>query len=611
MKKMNLNRFFIALVCAGSIFFNSCGEDFLYIAPTGVLDEDALSTSQGAEMLIYACYNQLMNRGTNGSNWGANLNNWALGSIYGGDANKGSDITDQSTLNELELYVLLPTQGYINEKYTWIYFASKRVQIALNMLDKIKDMPEPTKDLRRAELYFLRAVFYFEGVKCFGPFIPYLDETVTDPNPKVYNDKDIWPNIYADIDKAIAGLPDKPAQLGRAYVWAAKMLKAKMLMQQGKLSEAKPILQDVLTNGKTASGLAYGLVDDLTDNWKCDMDNKSKESIFEIQYSNDGNNKGNMGMSLCFPHNGGPGGCCGFFQPSFDLVNSFQVDANGLPYLNEEYRDMPSVTILQPATGSVYLKDGNENDATKRILALTYEPDPTLPVDPRLDFAVGRNNFPYKDYGVAMNHWVREHINGGIFLPKKHVYSADEGKRGLGSSSMSDGWAPGSAMNVQYLSVRDAYLCLAECLADANDLTGAMGYVNKVRERAANPVNIIKHKDGTPAANYKVATYPATHAAFSDKATCIKAIRMERKLELAMEGHRWFDLARWGGQYMSDELYKYVTYEKKYIGKFASAARLSADRTMYPIPQGQIDAMGADENKVNYLQQPKAWGGTR
>lgn len=53
---------------------------------------------------------------------------------------------------------------------------------------------------------FLRAMFYFESIKVFGPFIPYYDETATDNNPMIHNDKDIYENVLADVDKAIAGL---------------------------------------------------------------------------------------------------------------------------------------------------------------------------------------------------------------------------------------------------------------------------------------------------------------------------------------------------------------------------------------------------------------------
>ena len=87
-------------------------------------------------------------------------------------------------------------------------------------------------------------------------------------------------------------------------------------------------------------------------------------------------------------------------------------------------------------------------------------------------------------------------------------------------------------------------LLYAECLANDGELAAAMQQVNDIRERAAKEANIIYLDDGTPAANYLVNPYPSSHAAFTDKATCIKAIRMERKLELAMEGQRFFDAPR-------------------------------------------------------------------
>lgn len=78
---------------------------------------------------------------------------------------------------------------------------------------------------------------------------------------------------------------------------------------------------------------------------------------------------------LAYPHNTGPGGCCGFYQPSFELVNSFQVDANGLPYLNGEYRTKKSVSVR------------NSDSSQDAVLAVN---DNNIAVDPRLDFAVGR-----------------------------------------------------------------------------------------------------------------------------------------------------------------------------------------------------------------------------
>ncbi|KAA6338646.1 RagB/SusD family nutrient uptake outer membrane protein [termite gut metagenome] len=569
---------------AALMVLGSCGEDFLYKEQQGSLSVDQLDNAQGVELWVANAYANLTE-----ADWGASIFNWALSGMYGGDANKGSDPGDQSVLNEMEMYNTMSTNGYLNEKWKWTYKGSKRVALALQAVNKATDMDASIKNTRMGELYYLRAMFYFESVRVFGPYIPYLDETITENDPKVYNDKDIYPNIIADIDKAIANLPETQPEPGRVNVWAAKALKAKILMQKGDLAAAKPILADVLANGVTSFGKKYALAEDVTTNWDSFRDNTSPESIWEIQFSVEVNNNGNIGMSLCYPHNSGPGGCCGFYQPSFELVNSFQVDENGLPYLNAEYRTKLSVS-----------EKGGEGDA------FTINNN-GIPVDPRLDFAVGRYEIPYKDYGLPATDWIRNPVNGGIFLPKKHVYSKAEADASLGKASYSAGWAPGSAMNIQYLSVRDAMLLYAECLANDGELTTAMGLVNAIRTRAALDVNIVKKPDGTPAANYKIGNYPSSHLAFTDKATCIKAIRIERKLELAMEGQRFFDLSRWGGDYMAAELTAYVDYEKYYIPKFMAATHLPATRTMFPIPDSQVQTMGNDENGKPYLVQPDPW----
>lgn len=568
---------------------SSCGDSFLGKDPQGSLNPSLLENAQGVELLTVNAYAALTSRVDNYDPYQASPFNWVWGGIYGGDANKGSDPGDQSVLNEVELYNTMTTNGYVAQKWAWVYMGASRVNRALQALAKASDIEDNIAKQRLGELKFLRALFYFEGIRVFGPFMPWIDDSFTDNNPKAHNDKNIYENVLADINDAITNLPETTnAEIGRANIWAAKALKGKILVYKGDLSEAKIILKDVLDNGMTSGGLSYGLEEDLDMNFNALTEN-GKESIFSVQYSNASQDTGNAAFCLNYPHNKGPGGCCGFYQPSFELVNSFQVDANGLPYLDGEYRSKPSVS---KRGGS------SENDP----IGIN---DNSIPVDPRLDFAVGRYGIPYKDWGLPANDWVRNPVNGGIFLPKKHVFSKAESDAGL--TNLYDGWAPGSSMNMQYLSVRDIILLYAECLAHDGDLKGAMDQVNRIRERAALDVNIVRLPDGQPAANYKIALYPTSHAAYSNKDICMKAIRMERKLELAMEGERWFDLARWGGDYMSKELKAYIDYEQNYIPKFAGASTLSPERTMLPVPDDQILTMGSDESGKPYLVQPDAW----
>ena len=191
-------------------------------------------------------------------------------------------------------------------------------------------------------------------------------------------------------------------------------------------------------------------------------------------------------------------------------------------------------------------------------------------------------------------------------MPKKHVYSKKELDAGLAGGGLNAGWAPGSAINLQYLSVRDVILMYAECLANDGDLSGAMNLVNQIRTRAAMPENIIMIDDA-PAADYQISNYPSSHAAFTNKEICISAVRMERKLELAMEGLRWFDLTRWGGDYMNKELTAYVNFEKQFLAKFQTASILPATKTTFPLPESQIQTMGVDESGKPYLEQKGPW----
>ena len=184
------SKYILAIGCLAALSFSSCGDDFLGKEPQGALTPDALANPTGVELLTVSAYAGLAVPVDGYDPYQASPFNWVWGGIYGGDANKGSDPGDQSVVNEIEMYNTLSTNGYIAQKWAWVYVMAKRVNLALQAWQGAEGMPgmsDTDRKSRYGELKFLRALAYFEGIRVFGPFIPWVDETYTENDPKVHN----------------------------------------------------------------------------------------------------------------------------------------------------------------------------------------------------------------------------------------------------------------------------------------------------------------------------------------------------------------------------------------------------------------------------------------
>ncbi len=571
MKKFSIIGLFLSLV---GLAIYSCKQDFLERTPPGSLSAVTLANKKGAEALLVGAYSVLDGFIDGGGvflgGWQSSGTNWVYGSVIGGEAHKGSDAGDQPEINPIERFEHTAVNEYFNLKWQICYEGINRVNNALTALAGATDATDADKKRITGEARFLRGHYHFELKKMFDK-VPYIDEAVTDPNAP--NDADIWPQIEADLKFAYDNLPEKMDAKGRANKWAAGALYAKALLFQKKFAEAKTVLNDVYTRGVNAQGVKYKLLTKYQDNFNAETKNSS-ESVFAVQYSvNDGAAdaaNGGWGEVLNFPYNGGPGGCCGFFQPSQDFVNSFQVDAvTGLPNLVNH-----NVTEVKSDQG---LKSSDP-----------FAPE-TRPLDARLDWAVGRRGIAYLDWGPHPGFaWIRDQPYSGPYAPKKNVYYKSQ----QGSLTDKTFWTSGvTANNYTLIRFADVILMLAEAEIEAGGLGTAKDLVNMVRARVADPVSWVKDSTGAPAANYKVGLYTA----FTDQATARNALRFERKLELGMEGHRFFDLVRWG--IAATELNRYLTYSStQAINKrnYLVGATFKPNKSEYfPIPQRQIDLSAA------------------
>src|SRR5690606_20160655 len=182
---------------------------------------------------------------------------------------------------------------------------------------------------------------------------------------------------------------------------------------------------------------AYDLCEQSVDNFRTTAERDNPESVFAFEASvNDGTiGNGNYENTLNQPHGSSAkfAGCCGFFQPTQNLVNSFKT-VNGLP-IPDTYNDADIVSDEGLASGD------------------PFNPDVTTPVDPRLDWTVGRRGLPYLDWGLHPgNNWIRLVSNGGPYSPKKNVpWLVD-----AGSTAASLDWGfTGTAQNVHIIRFSD------------------------------------------------------------------------------------------------------------------------------------------------------------
>jgi hypothetical protein len=571
MKKLNIK---ISAIFLALAFTFSCSEDFLTVTPNAALDAQVLATPTGVDALLIGAYSMLSGTADNGFGWEAATSNWVYGSIRGLEANKGTDSGDQPDINPIQTYTETSTNPYLNVKWRSCYEGISRVNETLKVLAVAEANGRVTPDQAdrfKRQARALRGFYHFEAWRMWEK-IPYSDETTN--LQEVTNQQDVRASIIADLE-AGAGLPNNMGQVGRFNGTVAKVLLAKAEMQMNKdYAKARGILQDVISTGTAPDGSAIGLEEKYGDIF--DIVNRNGiEAIYTVQYSvNDGSGgwNGGWGEVLNFPYKSGasPGGCCGFFQPSFDFVNSFRT-RNGLPLLDNSYNQQPVVNDQGLAVNAPFTPDQG-------------------PLDPRLDWSVGRRGIPYLDWGPHTGQdWIRDQSYAGPYSPKKQVYRLSQQGQFTEVGNWTSGWTANGYRLIRYA---DVLLLLAECQIETNDLAGARTNINIIRQRAANPDGFVLDDENKPAANYQIELYPAAGAPFDNQENARTALRFERKLELGMEGHRFFDLQRWGSAYAVAELNRILNHERTLLPALYGAATVTPQSMLFPIPQDQIDLMG-------------------
>jgi hypothetical protein len=557
------------IICAISVIcgFTACNSFLDEHTPQGVLSDEQVKTPENAEAMVVSAYAIF----TSAEDINSSFSMWNF-DVRSDDAYKGGNGTsDGDVFHQLEVQQgVLTTNWNINDMWVRLYNCISRVNSAITLLNTTGD-DFKMKSQRLAEMKFLRAYAHFLLKRLYKniPFV--VDENLTyqqynELSNTEYTNDEGWQVIIDDLMEAYNTLPATQEDKGRPTKAAAAAFLAKVYLYKAYRQDDaksnqitsidKTDLEKVIEFTNPTLFANYDLEKDIHNNFRPEEQYENGvESIWAIQYSrNDGSTYGNLNWSYgLIPPNipGATDGGCDFYKPSQNLVNAFHTGDNGLPLL--------------------------DNFNQKKYDKATDN------ADPRLFLTVGMPGLPYmfnKNFMMEETSiWSRSNGLYGYYVTlKQNVDPALIGEYLIKGSY----WA--SSMNRIVFRYADVLLMRAEAYAQLGNADQAIALVNQIRSRAAGSTQMISGYQGSYGVKMYVANYKGSFA----KEDVIKIVKMERRLELAMESERFFDLVRWGDA--ATVLNKYYAEE---IGSCAiySNAHFTANKDEYlPIPFSQIAA---------------------
>lgn len=554
---------------AMAIISTGCNDFLDEQKPQGTLDQEQVLDPAYIDNLIisaYAGWISIEDINSSFSMWNYD--------VRSDDAYKGGNGTeDGDVFHALEISQgIMTTNWNISDMWDRLYKVISRANTALAVLDEIDPASYPLRDRRIAEMKFLRAHGHFL-LKRLYKNIPFaIDEKMS---PEDYNNLENtlytndqgWQLIIDDFKFAFDNLPDLQDEVGRpnraaAAAYLAKTYLYKAYRQDDPKSnrvtsidseDLKKVVQYTDPSIMAASGCA--LEQDFHNNFRPEpIFENGKESIWAMQYSfNDGTNHGNCNWAygLIVPNIPGvTDGGCDFYKPSQNLVNAFKTDENGHPYFDT-------------------------------FNAKDYDMHADY-ADPRLFLTVGMPGTPYM-------------FNKNFIMDKTATWSRSNGlygyyvtlKQNVDPESeflVKGGWW-GSPMNRIVLRYADVLLMRAEALVQLNQgIPEAISIVNSLRNRAAQSIGMIEDYEQLYGVRMNIRPYNGSY----NQDEALKIVKFERRVEMAMESERFFDLVRWGEA--DKVLNKYYADEADNCAIYATA-NFTPDKNEYlPIPFSQLSA---------------------
>ena len=568
-KSKRIMKKLLYIICAVSMActFTACDKILDEHTPQGTLSDEQAKTPENAEAMVVSAYAIF----TTAEDINSSFSMWNF-DVRSDDAYKGgSGTSDGDVFHQLEVEQgILTTNWNLNDIWVRLYNSLSRVNSAIALLNTTGDDYQ-MKNQRLAEMKFLRAYAHFLLKRLFKniPFVVNENLSYQEYNElsnTEYTNDEGWQLIINDLMEAYNTLPVTQADKGRPTKAAAAAFLAKVYLYKAYRQDDANSHQVTSINQQDLEKVIeftnpslygnYGLETDIHNNFRPEEQYENGiESIWAIQYSrNDGSTYGNLNWSYgLIPPNipGATDGGTDFYKPSQNLVNAFHTGDDGLPLFD---------TFNQ-----------KDYDMT------------TDNADPRLFLTVGMPGLPYmfnKNYMMDKSSiWSRSNGGYGYYVTlKQNVDPALIGEYLIKGSY----WA--SSMNRIVFRYADVLLMRAEAYAQLGQPDQAVNLVNQLRTRAAGSTQMISNYQSAYGVKMYVANYKGTYT----KDAAVRMVKMERRLELAMESERFFDLVRWGDA--ATVINKYYAEEID-NNAFYGEAHFTANKNEYlPIPFQQLSA---------------------
>ena len=483
---------------------------------------------------------------------------WFIGDIVSDDALKGGQYiqSDMADVYDMENWKTQTDNELLLQYYRAKYQGIQRCNL---VLERVPGMDPELFDEEKyqcvdglqeriiGEAYFLRAYYYFQLVRVYGGVPLVLNNLLTDADwqqPRATAEA-VYDQIVADLTEANKRLWLRSdsrfadTDMGRATKGAAQAMLLKVNLYRHQYEEARAWGDSIILSNE------YSLETDYADNWLLENEN-GVESVFEIQYMEDPSSDYGEGN--------------GFSRGTFTQI-------------------LTRSRSQDPMFGS---NAGWGFNKPTHNLYDEYEEG-----DPRRDVTIW-------DATGHMTNESEEIYCGTPYCSRKYAwYTTDADGNVTGANTLAH--ASRGPLNYKLIRYADVLLMYAE----ACEAAGGAGICGVTAEGALEMVRA-RARSNAEDPSTALPEYPNYKIKINGneiQPTLQQAIRHERRVELAMEGHRWFDICRWGGfdgQGVKAHMDAYAATESQ-EARDEMADFVAGKHELFPIPE--------EERMLNPMEQ--------